>query len=103
MKPELFLLGLMGKELEKKKYGTLLLYMLTAARLWYAQKWKDTSVLIMDEWLQKLMELTEMAKLTTLIKEKNISTFVSTWRHLLNFVLEVEKNKTFDFGFYRVD
>uniref|UniRef100_A0A8C5STB0 Uncharacterized protein n=1 Tax=Laticauda laticaudata TaxID=8630 RepID=A0A8C5STB0_LATLA len=67
--------------------------MLTAASLHYAQKWKVPSIPTMDEWLQKLMELAEMDKLTALIKEKK-NTFISTWKPLLDFVLEVEKNES---------
>lgn len=40
MKPELFLLGFMDIEVEKK-YGKLILYMVTVARLVYAQRWKS--------------------------------------------------------------
>ena len=40
-KPELFLLGIMEEELEKN-YGNLLLHMITAARMVYAQYWKDS-------------------------------------------------------------
>lgn len=32
-------------------------------RLLYTQKWKDVSIPTVDEWLQKFMELAEMAKL----------------------------------------
>lgn len=45
----------------------------------YGQKWTDTLILIMNDWLQKLIELAEMAKLIALIKEKNAINFVSTF------------------------
>ena len=48
LKPELFLLGLMDQQFEKQ-HGTLFLYMITAARLLYAQRWKDAQVPSMDD------------------------------------------------------
>lgn len=61
--------GLMDKELERR-FGTFLFYMLTASRILYVQRWKDTLISTTEEW--KVMELMEMAKWTTLIKgEKN--------------------------------
>lgn len=44
-------------------------YMLTVARILYAQRQKDKLIPKMEEWMGKMMELTEMAKLTALIKE----------------------------------
>lgn len=38
-----------------------------------------------------MMELTEMAKLTALNKEKKASNFVSSWKPVLDFVLKVEE------------
>lgn len=46
--------------------------MTTATKLFYAQRWKDLAILIMEEWLLKMMEFAEMAKLTCLIREKAI-------------------------------
>lgn len=57
IKPNTFLLGLMDKE---KKSRTLLLCILIAARMLYVQKWKDTLIATMEEWLEKLMELAEI-------------------------------------------
>lgn len=62
--------------------------MLTAARI---QKLKDTLIPIMDERLEKLLELAKMAKLSALIKENNTSNFGSAYKSLLNYVLEIEK------------
>lgn len=41
LKPEVFLLGLMDKQIERF-YGTLCLYMITVARLLYAQGFTNT-------------------------------------------------------------
>lgn len=77
--------GLMNKELERK-FGTFLFYMLTAARILYVQRWKDTLISTTEEW--KVMELMEMAKWTALIKEKNLS---GSWKLLLDLSLKNEK------------
>lgn len=45
----------------------------------------------MEEWLENMMELAEIGKLTALIKEKkHTSNFVSTWKPLLTFRLKTE-------------
>lgn len=52
----------MDSQLEKT-HGTLLLYMITAVKLYaklYVQKWKYSEIPTPEEWLMK----TEMAKLT---------------------------------------
>ena len=48
LKPELFLLGLMDQQLERK-YGILFLYMITAARLLCAQRWKVAQIPTVEE------------------------------------------------------
>lgn len=42
-------------------------YLTTAVTLLYAQKWKGSMLPIMEKWLRKMMELVEMAKLTSFI------------------------------------
>lgn len=49
-------------------------------RILCTQKWKEASTPTMEEWMEKLMELREMEKLIKLIKEKNVNSFVSTWK-----------------------
>lgn len=47
-----------------------------------------------------MTELVEMATLTVLTREKKISSFVSTWKSFLDFVLEVgKKPRVLFFGF----
>lgn len=53
----------------------------------------------MKEWMVKLVEPAEMMKLTTLIKEKSLSNFVFTWKLILDFLLEMERNTTLILGF----
>lgn len=47
----------------------------------------------------KLMELAEMVKLTTLLKEKTLSSFVFMWKPILDFLLETERNAVLIFVF----
>lgn len=47
------------------------------------------------------MELIEIVKLATVVKEKNTFSLVSSWKPLLDFVLETKKNS--DFGFCLLD
>lgn len=55
----------------------------------------------MKEWIVKLMELAEMAKLTTLMKNKQTKNtiFVSICKPLLDFLLKKDRNETMIFGF----
>lgn len=68
---EIFPLGLMDKQLDKK-HGTFFLYMIITARLLYARRIKRLAM-----GMVKFMELTEMAKLANLVKEKILFRFVS--------------------------
>lgn len=86
-----FLLGFMDKQTEKK-HGTLFVCMTTAAR--QVQRWKNVQNPTMEEWMVKLMELYEMAKLITLIKEKTSSSVVSTWRPFLDFLFKSKIKET---------
>lgn len=47
-----------------------------------------------------MMELAEMAKLTSLIREKTISTYIADWKPLMDFLHKTEKkNKLMIYGF----
>lgn len=46
-------------------HETLFLYMTVVARLLYSQKWKTLTLPTIEEWLLKMIELTEMAKLSS--------------------------------------
>lgn len=65
--------------------------MTTAARILYAHKWKTSALLTTEDWLLKMMEFAKMAKLTTLIREKTLSTFTSNWKLLIHFLCEMKK------------
>lgn len=49
--------------------------------------------------MEKAMKLAEMTKLSILIREKNISSLVSTRKLLLDFVVEIKPNKIFTLSF----
>ena len=73
--------------------------MITAARLLYAQKWKNETIPTANEWIMKMMELAEMAKLTTIIKEGSVIKFMSDWKLFIEFLQETEKNDIYVCGF----
>lgn len=83
MAVEIFPLGLMDKQLDKK-HGTFFLYMIITERLLYARRIER---FVMG--MVTFMELTEMAKLANLVKEKILSSFVSKWKSLL---VETKRN-----------
>lgn len=60
--------------------------MIIVARLLHPQKWKDSRLHSMEEWLGKLKELAEMAKLSSLIRERCIG----DWKPLMDVL---HKNK----------
>lgn len=75
-----------------------------AARLLYPQRWKNTHIPTVEEWILKSMELVKMTKLTTydkstfdwLPKTKNLSSFISVWRLFFHFLLEKDKEYSFE-------
>ena len=74
-------------------------YMIIVARLLYAQKWKDSTLPTMEEWLVKLTDFAEMDKLTSLIRERTLSTFIDDWKPLMDFLHKNEKNELVIYGF----
>lgn len=76
MRPEVGLLGLMDKLFEKKSGNFVFIqYVITADALLYAQRWKDSIFAHNPEWLVKMMEFPEMAKLRSWSTEKTISVY----------------------------
>lgn len=53
----------------------------------------------MEEWLIKMLELTELAKITSLVREKTIFIFMDDWKSLTDFLHEIEKNCTYNLWF----
>jgi len=58
--------------------------------LLYAQGWKDSEIPTMEEWLVRMTEFAEMAKLNCLIREKTSS--ISGWKPFMDFFAENGKN-----------
>lgn len=58
----------MDSQLEKT-YERLVLYMVTASKLLYTQRWKNTEISTMEDWIVKMVEFLEIAKLTSLISK----------------------------------
>lgn len=58
--------------------------MITAVRFLYAKKWKI---------LLKIMEITEIARLTSLIKIKTLYTCIANWKSLIDFMQEMVGGK----------
>ena len=55
-------------------YGT------AAARILFAQKWKQEGIPSKDEWLLKMVEFAEMARLTARIREQEDNIFFEEWK-----------------------
>lgn len=53
----------------------------------------------MEEWVVKLSELMEMAKVTWLVNNKTIHTFIKDWKHFMNFFPEMGKSDVIIYGF----
>lgn len=87
LKPEVFFFHRRATR-KSHKVGTLCLYVTTAVRLLYAQKGKS-----LKEWLVNMMELSEMAKLTSLVIEKTIPTFMADWESRIDFFFGIKQEK----------
>uniref|UniRef100_A0A2D4EZ94 Reverse transcriptase zinc-binding domain-containing protein n=1 Tax=Micrurus corallinus TaxID=54390 RepID=A0A2D4EZ94_MICCO len=78
MKPEFFLLGISYRQFPKKiKYINL--HILTAARLSYAQCWKQPDIPTEEMTIQKIANCEEMDKLTLALKDKESSEYYKSW------------------------
>uniref|UniRef100_A0A2D4M1X3 Uncharacterized protein n=1 Tax=Micrurus spixii TaxID=129469 RepID=A0A2D4M1X3_9SAUR len=76
--PELFLLGIIKKNYNRKmKY--LILHILTAARISYAQYWKKNSIPPDGLIIKKNLECVEMDKLTMELKGKTDTEYNAVW------------------------
>lgn len=68
------------------------------ARL-YAQKWKNLALPTTKEWLEKMLELSVLAKFTSLIREKAVNSFIADWKPLIDFLHEIENKDLMTCGF----
>lgn len=69
------------------------MYMVIVTRLLYANDWKGNEIPTVEDWMIKLIELTEMAKLTSLVRGKTIRTFLTDWKPYMEFLLKEEKSE----------
>lgn len=70
LKPEVFLLGLMDKQLEKKRVSFFFLRQPQQA-FWMDRDENSLQIPTMEQWTVKLLDLAEMTKLATLILKKD--------------------------------
>uniref|UniRef100_A0A2D4KE11 Uncharacterized protein n=1 Tax=Micrurus paraensis TaxID=1970185 RepID=A0A2D4KE11_9SAUR len=69
LKPETFLLGILPESYNKElKY--LIINVLRAARIVFAQNWKNEKIPMDVEIIKKIMECAEMSRLTMAIREQ---------------------------------
>lgn len=72
----------------------LFLYVTTAARIIYEQKWQDEAVLTEDDWQLKLMEYAELASLSSKIGDQDDTVFKEDWKMFADYYyLNVNKLK----------
>lgn len=64
----------------------MFLYVITAAKLLYTQRKKDMEILTVEEWLMKMAELVEIARLTCMIREKTILILTGDWKPFVDFI-----------------
>uniref|UniRef100_A0A670II53 Reverse transcriptase domain-containing protein n=1 Tax=Podarcis muralis TaxID=64176 RepID=A0A670II53_PODMU len=83
--PEMFLLGLIGKEI-KKIDQNFFQYAMAAARNQIAQKWKTPELPTVAEWQLRLYQYIELARLTRKIRQNNTSKFKDEWNKFLTYL-----------------
>lgn len=80
--PELFLLGMIGKEI-KKTDQTFVQYAMTAARILIAQKWKSPNLPTVEEWQIRLYQYIELARLSEKLRFNNTARYKDEWNKFL--------------------
>jgi len=85
MKPEIYLLGKI-EDIMIKRQNILFLYLSTAARVNYAQYWKEEKIPTKEEWIMKLMELMQIDRLTNLIKGKETGKHKEIWDPFTDYI-----------------
>lgn len=85
IKPELYLLGKIEDNINKKQ-KVLFQYVSTAARIKYAQYWKQENIPTKEEWIIKIMDLMQTDKLTNLIKGKEIGKYKEIWDPFIKYM-----------------
>lgn len=83
----MFLLRL-GMEMTNSRDRVLLWYMITAARLIFAQHWKQEKIPETWHWIQKMMPMIEMDKLTRKSREQGADGFYEDWNKFKDYMEE---------------
>lgn len=78
LKSEIFLLNITTEMQNKDKY--LVIQIITAARIVYAQMWKIVAVPDDIKLIDKLFELAEMDIITERLKAGNVNKIESAWK-----------------------
>lgn len=77
-KPEICLLGIVP-ETGNKENNYLMLHILTAARMAWAQWWETEKVPTDEMLIHKILECAEMDRLTHRLKQKEEHKYVQSW------------------------
>ena len=83
-KLEIFLLGLLPNTVDIQSYY-FILHVLTAARLIWAQVWKDENPPNDDMIIKKILESAEMDRVTKRLKGEEESRFYLNWNLFYNW------------------
>lgn len=90
LNPEIIIFSSADNQIEKNN-AVIIRYMTTAARLSYAQYWKLNKAHTVEEWVVKVLETAEIAKLSALIKDKSLTNFRTIWNPHWTFLLRKEE------------
>lgn len=89
--PEIFLLGMVDVELERL-CGKLIFNLLTCARIVFAKSWKCKQIPSIEQWLIKLLEVAEMDKMTSWMKDKDEEQTKKDWEIFYVYIRKEWKN-----------
>ena len=83
--PELFLLN-MVTSVANPKFRYLIVHIVTAARMLYAQMWKQDDIPSKVNLILKIYELIEMDVLTERLREGNVKRRIESWQPFYDWV-----------------
>lgn len=78
---ELMLLGIKLEDIDVK-IRTSLWYSLTAARLQYVRFWKQEKLPTTENWIQAVLKITEMYKLSRKLRNQESEDFNQCWKDI---------------------
>uniref|UniRef100_A0A803SRX2 Reverse transcriptase domain-containing protein n=1 Tax=Anolis carolinensis TaxID=28377 RepID=A0A803SRX2_ANOCA len=95
MRPEIYLLGMFDLDFFKDtNIDKLFTFLATAARLVFAKVWKQETIPTKESWLDKVMEIRNMDKLTYLMRQSNGKGIKKTdWSMVDNYLKEGNKTR----------